>query len=127
MSKKTTVDYNLKCLTPERYELEITYKADFNLVRRMFKFSKSKMLKLKGVKVGDHNKLEDYKEFHAPPQYYAFLKTSTTRAFNDVSQNFKQDKIILLTRDVTKAIYKLNEALGWDITITYEGVYSDNR
>ena len=53
MAAKADIDYHIKCINSSDYELEFVVPADNKTFLHLFKQAKEKLLRQKGIKVGD--------------------------------------------------------------------------
>ncbi len=126
MGEKPKIDYNIRCITPSDYELEFTIAAENKTFLLLFNKAKDRLLKTKGMKVGDANP-ELINEFEVPEYYYKFLKVTLRKIYQDVRKQVKEKQIELMTHDIKNAKFKRNAANDWDITINLMGIYADKR
>ncbi len=124
MGETAPIDYHIKCITPSDYELEFAIKADNKTFLFLFNKAKDKLLKTKGIKVGDAN-TELINEFEVPEYYYKFLKVTLRKIYQNVRNQVKEKKIELMTHDIKNAKFKRNATNDWDITINLMGIYAD--
>lgn len=115
-------NYNIECY-PTNYQLILTFHADMNLLNKIWEVRNNQLLKDKSLDASSHN-LDEVKEFSVIKEFLPYLKTLSKSSYKKVEKEVKKDGIILLSTNLDKAIYKLNEDKGWDITLTFTGLYS---
>lgn len=126
MAEKVTIDYHIKCTTPSDYELEFKIPADNKTFLMIFNSAKKKLLRERGVKVGDANP-DLIDEFEVPEHYYKFLKVTVKKMYNNARKMFSKKGIEFLNYDVKSAKFTRNKANDWDITLLLGGIYADKR
>lgn len=117
------IEYEVNCPTPSDYILKLVMKADAKLLKIIWDKSKAEVLRKRGLDVRTSNP-EKIQEFAAPTTYNKFIKVTIRKIWANCARDFKKDGIILLDYHVDKAVFKLNNAGGWDIEITIKGVYT---
>lgn len=123
---KDLFDYDIDCYSPSNYNLKLTFHAEASLINLIWNKGKKAILRKKGLDVRKNN-YDDLKAFEAPESYHKFLKITLRKQWMKCGAIFKEDGIILLSYDVTKAIFKINEKKGWDITVSMKGIYTKNE
>lgn len=122
--EKTGCRYSIKCTTPVDYELSVSIPLTNAVMKRIF-FGARKALYAKGHRVPE-NLLESTDRFDVPRIYYNLLVTSMNSILKDLKENFKQDKIILVSIDLKKAEF-MQENEKWCLMASFGGIYNDER
>lgn len=123
---KGVIDYKMRCVSPEKYELKLVYYAKNRLINTIFAKSKKKMLRNKNINVkGDPESIDNFK---VPSYYWNLLQTFTAKHVKNIEGVFKQDGIHVLSSEIQDAYFFRNKnTRDWEIHIKFGGVYADKR
>lgn len=117
------IDWKITCTTPTDYELTLKMQADAQLLKAVWDNAKVGILRKKGLDVRTQNP-EDIQEFDAPESFHKYIKVMMRKTFSRCAKAVREDNVELLSYYVKRCNFKLNAAKGWDITLTFEGIYS---
>jgi len=124
IAKGAYLDWHFKALTASDYDLYFKMAADGKFLNMIFEKAKSKIFKLKGLKVDGSP--DNIKSFDVPVMYYNALKTALTRAMARIKKELKEDNVIILSSNVNVAKF-VREGQKWLISVEIGGVYADKR
>lgn len=124
MKSKNVIDWHFKKINPSDYNLNIKSNIDNKMMLYIFKQSRIRLIRKKGIKFKGN--LNDIDSFEVPRKYFNLLKTVIYPIIKNARESIKEDGFILLNSYPEKAIYQ-RENNDWVVCIDITGQFADKR
>lgn len=118
--------YRIETINESDYILELMFKAQSRLFKKIFNKAKTKLKRKHNLSV--NGEIEEIKEFKIPDNQIKLIQMAIKGEINKISNQTKQDGIELLNYNVISATFKQDiDGNFWNIFINVGGIYSDKR
>lgn len=121
--KPNSYDIEVCIVSNTDFEMELTMYSTSKFFNKLFKRARRTMAKKKGIDI-DSSKIDEIKEFQAPEIYYPAIKNFLKPLIRKENIAFRQNKMVMLSYNVKKAIYKKKGDI-WVINIILGGQYGN--
>lgn len=120
---KGKYDYVFKVVNPDEFEATMIIPIKGKIMQSVFQKSKKK-LEERGIVF--EKTIEGKESFYVEEKYLNLMNTAAKRLFKKVKREVASDGIIVVSDEVTKALY-VNHGSFWLVNVHYKGFYSDQR